>query len=40
MNLTRHETIKLLMGTAALAVVPSTVKAIDIASTGIPFALV
>ena len=30
MNLTRREAIKLLMGTAALAVVPSTVKAIDI----------
>jgi len=30
MNLTRRETIKLLIGTAALAVVPSTVKAIDI----------
>lgn len=30
MNLTRQEAIKLLLGTAALAVVPSTVKAIDI----------
>lgn len=30
MNTTRRDTIKLLLGTAALAVVPSTVKAIDI----------
>ena len=30
MNITRQEAIKLLLGTAALAVVPSTVKAIDI----------
>lgn len=30
MNLTRRQALKLLLGTAALAVVPSTVKAIDI----------
>lgn len=30
MNITRQEAIKLLLGTAALAVVPSTIKAIDL----------